>query len=251
MDVNAIAGLAGSMAEAPAKAETPEAVGKQVEAMFARMLLKEVRKAMPKDGLMGGREVEMFTDMLDEQLAERIAEGGSLGLADQISQMLGGDPITPSVPLAPHVHRHPNPDVHGTPTTGRVTSSFGHRSDPFHGRRKFHSGVDIGAPKGTPITALQPGRVTHAGPAGTYGNLIVVDHGDGVETRYAHAHGVDVQVGDQVQAGARLGTVGSTGRSTGPHLHFEVRRNGRALDPMPFLRRGDPVSAQSTPDPGR
>jgi murein DD-endopeptidase MepM/ murein hydrolase activator NlpD len=235
--------------DAPDKASSPEEVGKQAEAMFARLLMKEVRKAMPEDGLLGGKAAAMWQDLFDEAVADQIAEGGHLGLADQITEMLGGAPRSqvhvPDLRAMPR--RHANPDVHGTPTEGRITSRFGHRSDPFHGRQKFHSGLDIGAPKGTPFRAMRAGTVTFAGDRGSYGKLVVVDHGDGVETRYAHADGIEVQVGQQVGQGEALGTVGASGRATGPHLHFEVRRNGRPLDPAPFLRR-NPVADTSTED---
>lgn len=234
----------------------PTDVGKQAEAIFARMLLKEVRKAMPKDGLLGGQATAMWQDLFDEAVAEQIADGGHLGLADSINEMLGNAPRS-------HVHapelrrmprRHANPNVHGTPTEGRITSTFGHRSDPFHGRRKFHSGMDIGAPEGTPFRAMRAGTVTFAGDRGTYGKLVIVDHGNGMETRYAHAHGVDVSVGQRVGRGEVLGSVGSTGRSTGPHLHFEVRRHGKPLDPAPFIRAtpiADENHPQSHPEPSR
>jgi murein DD-endopeptidase MepM/ murein hydrolase activator NlpD len=235
IDATALAGLARTAPDTPDKAASPEEVGRQAEAMFARMLLKEVRKAMPEEGLLGGRESAMWQDLMDETLAERIAEGGHLGLADQLARELGGTPTVPTT-HAVRPHRHGR-EVHGAPTHGRITSHFGHRSDPFHGRRKFHSGIDIGAPAGTPIQAVRPGRVVFAGEAGTYGNLVVVEHADGLETRYAHARDVHVRVGQRVGRGESLGTVGSTGRSTGPHLHFEVRRGGRAVDPLPFLSR--------------
>jgi murein DD-endopeptidase MepM/ murein hydrolase activator NlpD len=121
------------------------------------------------------------------------------------------------------------------PVDGSVSSSFGHRSDPFSGERKSHRGVDIAAAAGSPIQAVRAGTVTFAGDRGGYGNVVVVDHGRGLETRYAHCESVDVQVGDAVRAGAPIATVGSTGRSTGPHLHFEVRQDGQAVDPNQVL----------------
>ncbi|HUJ59765.1 MAG TPA: M23 family metallopeptidase, partial [Kofleriaceae bacterium] len=98
-----------------------------------------------------------------------------------------------------------------------------------------HPGFDLAAPTGTPVSAAAAGTVTHAGPAGTYGNLITVRHANGFETRYAHLSSVDVHVGDQVQVGQEIGKVGTTGYSTGPHLHFEVRHDGATVDPAPLL----------------
>ena len=98
-----------------------------------------------------------------------------------------------------------------------------------------HPGFDLAATTGSPVTAAAGGTVVQAGPAGTYGNLVTVRHENGFETRYAHLSAVDVHVGDVVEAGTDLGKVGSTGYSTGPHLHFEVRHDGKPIDPAPFL----------------
>lgn len=115
------------------------------------------------------------------------------------------------------------------PVQGRVTSHFG----PRWGR--MHNGMDIAAPTGTPFFAAAAGTVTYSGWAGTYGQLVIIDHGNGLETRYAHASRLYVRVGDQVQRGQRIGLVGSTGESTGPHLHFEVRVDGEPQDPARWL----------------
>lgn len=119
--------------------------------------------------------------------------------------------------------------------SGRVSSLFGPRSDPFTGETRQHKGIDVAAPTGTPIVASAPGTVTWAGERGSYGELVIVDHGGGVESRYAHQAWIDVAVGDEVAAGEVIGAVGSTGRSTGPHLHYEIRVNGEAVDPRPWF----------------
>jgi murein DD-endopeptidase MepM/ murein hydrolase activator NlpD len=98
-----------------------------------------------------------------------------------------------------------------------------------------HPGFDLAATTGTEVSAAARGTVVHAGPAGTYGNLVTLRHDNGFETRYAHLSAVDVSVGDVVEAGGDLGKVGTTGYSTGPHLHFEVRRDGKPIDPAPLL----------------
>ena len=98
-----------------------------------------------------------------------------------------------------------------------------------------HPGFDLAAVTGTQVAAAARGTVVHAGPAGTYGNLVTVRHDNGFETRYAHLSAVDVKVGDVVEAGQDVGKVGTTGYSTGPHLHFEVRHDGVAIDPAPLL----------------
>ena len=122
------------------------------------------------------------------------------------------------------------------PLEGRISSGFGWRSISVAGNR-FHGGIDIAAPSGTPVRAARGGIVTRAGWVGAYGYLIVLDHGGGWETRYAHLSRIDVRLGERVAQGAVVGLVGSTGASTGPHLHFEVRRDGLALDPLAYLQR--------------
>ncbi|HXV29360.1 MAG TPA: M23 family metallopeptidase, partial [Sinorhizobium sp.] len=117
-------------------------------------------------------------------------------------------------------------------------SNFGNRLDPFFGRLALHAGIDFRAEAGTRVRSTAAGTVTSAGPAGGYGNMIEVDHGNGVSTRYAHLAVVLVGAGDHVKADQVIGKSGSTGRSTGPHLHYEVRLNGQAVDPMRFLRAG-------------
>ncbi len=123
------------------------------------------------------------------------------------------------------------------PVAGEITSPFGERKNPLGPGDDFHPGLDIAAGEGTPIGAAAAGRVVSAGPDGGYGNLIVVDDGNGVTTRYGHCSQIFARVGDAVAAGQTIGAVGSTGRSTGPHLHFEVRVNDRPVDPTQFLPR--------------
>ena len=114
-------------------------------------------------------------------------------------------------------------------------SSFGWRIDPFTGQRAIHEGIDFIAENGTPIVAAAGGVVMFAGFHPQYGNMIDIDHGNDLVTRYAHASKIVVQEGDLVQRGRKIGEVGNTGRSTGPHLHFEVRFRGAAQNPAKFL----------------
>lgn len=116
-----------------------------------------------------------------------------------------------------------------------LSSSFGYRSDPFTGAGAMHSGLDFPGPIGTPILAAAPGRVVYVGQKSGYGNVVEVDHGQGILTRYAHLSGFTSTVGAQVAAGQQIAKMGSTGRSTGSHLHFEVRLNGVAVNPRRFL----------------
>lgn len=122
------------------------------------------------------------------------------------------------------------------PVPGHASSGFGWRRDPIRHHAKFHRGTDIRAPHGTPVGAAGDGVVIFAGRQGGYGNVVYIDHGGGVVTRYGHLARIDTKLGAAISAGARLGRVGSTGRSTGPHLHFEVRLDGRAVNPVDALQ---------------
>lgn len=131
----------------------------------------------------------------------------------------------------------------GHPVKGRsISSRFGPRKDPFNRRRAMHSGIDFRAGYGHPVQAAGAGKVVKAGRNGGYGRLVEIDHGNGVRTRYAHLNKIRVKVGQRVEVGTRIGDVGSSGRSTGPHLHYEIRKNGKAIDPLRFLRTGKSVA---------
>lgn len=118
---------------------------------------------------------------------------------------------------------------------GRLTSSFGIRSNPFTGHPTFHAGIDLGAPVGTEVYAARDGTVSATGFDPVLGNFVRIDHGDGYETVYGHLSAVAISLHWEVRSGTILGRVGSTGMSTGPHLHFEIRRQGHPQDPVPLL----------------
>jgi len=121
------------------------------------------------------------------------------------------------------------------PVHGWLSSTAGNRSDPFTGENDFHPGLDISADKGDPVYATADGTVTNASMAGNYGNLVIIDHGYGLETRYGHLSAFKIKQGQTVKRGDLIGLVGSTGRATGAHLHYEVRANGRILNPLQLL----------------
>ena len=124
--------------------------------------------------------------------------------------------------------------------TAAFTSGFGVRTDPFAARAAMHPGIDLAGPMGTPIYATADGTVLRAGwNAGGYGNLVEIDHGKGIATRYGHMSAILVSAGQHITRGQQIGRMGSTGRSTGSHLHYEVRIDGRPVNPIPFMRSTD------------
>ena len=128
--------------------------------------------------------------------------------------------------------------VAGRPITwGWLSSRYGYRSDPFTGRRTWHDGVDLAGKEGSDIIAVAAGVVTWAGERYGYGNLVEIDHGDGLVTRYGHAKSIKAKVGDIVEKGQVIALMGSTGRSTGPHVHFEVLHNGKSRNPEDYIQR--------------
>jgi murein DD-endopeptidase MepM/ murein hydrolase activator NlpD len=140
-----------------------------------------------------------------------------------------------AVDLAP-VHK----PMDGAP---RISSGFGNRTDPFTGGRAFHAGIDFPAPRGTTVLSAGYGKVTFVGQRSGYGNVVEVTHTAGLVTRYGHLSAFLVKEGQVVETGTPIAKVGSTGRSTGPHLHFEVRRKEQAVDPNKYLAAGRRLAA--------
>lgn len=127
----------------------------------------------------------------------------------------------------------------GNPAPGRdITSRFGNRMDPFLGRLALHTGIDFRAETGANVRSTGAGTVSFAGYSGGYGNMVEIDHGKGVTTRYGHLSQISVRTGEKIELGETVGKAGSTGRSTGPHVHYEVRLNDEPVDPMRFLVAG-------------
>lgn len=119
---------------------------------------------------------------------------------------------------------------------GWISSYYGMRTDPFDGKREFHPGIDFAGKEGQKVIAVASGVVTYAGPRGGYGNMVQLNHGNGVSTRYGHNEKILVKVGQKVEKGQVIALMGTTGRSTGPHCHFEVRINGRSVNPLKYIR---------------
>lgn len=145
------------------------------------------------------------------------------------NEVYSPSPVSASSPLSPKAVSFQ------MPTNGRISSSFGNRFHPIDKRVKFHGGLDIAVPTGTRVNSAADGVVAFAGQKGGYGNLVIIQHPDGRETRYGHLQKILVSEGDPVSAGQEIAKSGSTGKSTGPHLHFEIRENGQVVNPMKIL----------------
>lgn len=219
------------------------------EQFFVQSMLQEMRATakMPGEGMFDSSAMDTWTEQLDQEVAGQISRGRGMGLSKVIAQSLRntyGATTTPGA-VGKDGWSWPLPAAE----LGSVSSDFGHRVAPVHGASTDHQGLDIAAPAGTAVLAAADGVVTRAENAGSYGLLVEIDHGDGIVTRYAHQSAMDVAVGEAVSAGDRLGSVGSTGRSSGPHLHLEVRVDGVPVDPLEFLDgRGDTELRSNRPD---
>lgn len=129
----------------------------------------------------------------------------------------------------------------GLPVNGYVTDGFGMRRNPFNGEgREVHEGLDIAVDFGTPVTATADGLVIYAAPHAGYGNLVIVYHSNGITTRYGHLSRISVEAGQRVKRNDQVGNAGSTGRSTGPHVHYEIRENDQSVDPLSYVSQSQP-----------
>ncbi len=220
-------------------AEATRAAAREMESLFLYEMLQAMRRTteMSKEGGMG---MGSYTTMFDLELSKVLAERG-IGIKEMMLRALdraGASEQDNSAPAAPGTGSRSSAPVTAGPVisgNGRVTSQFGMRSDPFTGEQRFHAGIDIASAAGDAVRPVQPGRVVFSGEQEGYGNTVIVDHGGGLATLYAHNQENLVKEGDQVDSRTVIALVGSTGRATGPHLHFEVRYNGAAVDPRPYL----------------
>jgi murein DD-endopeptidase MepM/ murein hydrolase activator NlpD len=229
---------ATSEEQAREKAELKKAC-QMFESQFLKMLWSEMRKTVQQTKMNhGGYGEEVFTDLLDQAVSDESAKNGSVGIADMLERQLSRD-----------AYAHPGAKI-GQPLTGSadgntlqmpvdgaiLTSGFGPRQHPVTGEHREHAGLDLAAPAGSPVLAAAAGRVEFAGNKGGYGNLVVITHADGSQTYYGHLEEIAVKEGQMVATGQKVATVGSTGVSTGPHLHFETRNTaGQPVNPLPKL----------------
>lgn len=200
------------------------------ESYFIEAMLKEMRRTVPRSEDGQGQAMGIFEGMFDSAISERIAQGGGVGLADMIEESL-----LRAIPSLLGVPTRSGDDFSELVDMGRVSSAFGVRKDPITGAMKHHDGIDIAVPAGTEVRPVRPGQVVFSGVNGGYGQVVVVDHGDGLRSTYAHLRDRGVGVGDKVERDTIVGHVGSSGRSTGPHLHLEITRHGSPVDPADFL----------------
>lgn len=238
--------------------EAMKAVARELESLFAYEMIKAMRETTGGSGSrgLGG---ETYMGMFDMALSQLMAERG-LGLQDMLLKGLerasqkGAAPagkaikestgdkgramenITAATGMAgrdvPSVRDHDEADTENRPpVNGRVSSGFGMRRHPVYGERRFHHGVDISAPAGSAICPVKSGNVIFSGTQKGYGNVIIIDHGNGFASTYAHNSVNLVEEGDYVDEKTVIGLVGSTGASTGPHLHFGMRYYGKDIDP--------------------
>lgn len=222
---------------------------KEFEALFIAQMLSVMRETIEESGLTEqapGQSV--YAELFDQELARTLAGRGALGISDMLLHKLSEQAPETDPGAKPDDARHPSavaPAPQGNdieeipdfrmPVHARLSSDFGIRKDPFTHDMRFHRGVDIAAPAGTSVGAAHAGRVVFSGFEKGYGNTVVVQHAAGFQTRYAHLGKLLVSEGEILAAGQALGTVSSTGRSTGPHLHFEVSRYGNAINPKTML----------------
>jgi len=217
-----------------AQRERARQAARALEAMVLKQLVQSSKAFQGGDTAGAGIREELFASTL----AEALVKGGGIGLAAQVERSLFGE-APPALPAPPAPAAGPAPLgaplAAALPGEGRLTSGFGVRADPFTGKPAMHRGIDLAAPEGSPVRAALPGVVLSAGERGGYGLAVEVEHEGGFTTLYAHASEVLVKEGDRVTPGQTIAKVGQTGRSTGAHLHLEVRRNNRAVDPLRAL----------------
>jgi murein DD-endopeptidase MepM/ murein hydrolase activator NlpD len=232
-------------------------VSREFEAVFIAYMLKVMRETIEESGLMeGGFGKSIYTELFDQEVAQSLAQRSTLGISDLLYRNLIGSAVEEKsgkhIPVAPGMDKesalqspffeNKPEEKEGNeleisrmqlPVPAPVSSLYGLRQDPFTKKVKFHKGLDLAAPEGMKIVAALPGKVVSSGYEKGYGNYVLIQHSGGLLTRYGHLGEIQVKTGDTVTTEQSLGTVGNTGHSTGPHLHFEAIRNGTPVDPLP------------------
>ncbi len=254
----------------PEKLKKLKKVSREFEALFLERIWREMKKTISPDGLFHDPIAEKYMGLFDWQFALTLSRDGGIGLGDflynhlkeQLEEQSNKTVVSSSLPptqkkkgteevkkerfngqweevehLAREIEKGAEKKLNlkgkwPIPGDRDITSPYGWRRDPFLGEIRWHNGIDIGAPTGTPIRAISPGKVIFSGYSKGYGNLVILQHKGGWESYYAHNEKNLVKVGEEVRAGEIIARVGSTGRATGPHLHLEVRHDGTPIDPL-------------------
>lgn len=239
----------------------------EFEAVFIAHMLKVMRETIQESGLLeGGFGKSIYTELFDQEVSLSLAKRGALGISNLLERSISADisadekkQSDPSPDADPartlKTPSLPSPDSSGKtsaqqheitdfqlPVRAPISSGFGMRKDPFSRQSSFHKGLDLAAPEGMKVVPALPGTVISAGYENGYGNTVLVQHSGGLQTRYGHLGAICVSVGDTLASDNVLGTVGSTGRSTGVHLHFEVIRDGMPVNPSASLSLHSAVS---------
>jgi murein DD-endopeptidase MepM/ murein hydrolase activator NlpD len=229
--------LLDAIKQHPTQAEAPKAVGTALESLLIKQLIKS-SGAFKGNGAPGS---DITQNLFADTLADAVAKSGGLGLAVPVERELRSIQSATAAPGAPTAAASTAaasaPLIKATlaDPSAHVSSPFGLRVDPINGSLREHEGIDIAAKAGSPILAAGDGVVVAAGARGGYGQAVEIKHGSGVTTLYGHASALLVHPGEHVTQGQPIATVGETGRATGPHLHFEVREGGHALNPTRAL----------------
>ncbi|MDA8869834.1 M23 family metallopeptidase [Rhizobiaceae bacterium] len=216
----------------------PEMVFDQVETSLDATERAQVAEIVSMQSEAVSKTRKLASILNEQGLSVQGATGGPLiELKGGVDFVESADALNESLDTLEKVRRAAKYLPHGSPVPGHeISSRFGTRRDPFTKRSAVHGGLDFRAPKGAKVRSTASGRVVFAGRRGGYGKLVEIDHGGGITTRYAHLSRIGVKKGARVVRGTQIGRVGSTGRSTGPHLHYEVRRKKQALNPIKYVR---------------
>ncbi len=231
---------------------SPREIAREFEAMLLAQMITAMRKTVPDSSLLGSSPHRQVLDgVFDMEMARALSADQGLGLSEVLTRQLGLEEEKAGA-TKPQAHATVGPEaIAGSPTSdpsadasgpeltlpvrGRVSSGFGPRRHPVDGRPHFHSGIDVAAARGSEVVSPAAGEVVETGSGGASGRYLRVRHGDGTVSSYAHLERIDVREGDRIEGGQILGTVGTTGRTTGPHLHLSVLREGSAIDPTAWL----------------
>ncbi len=212
--------------------DDPNVIAKKIETLFLNKFLKIM---FEQTSFGQDKTVSTYLPFITSQIAESLAESGrGIGIGEFLSNP---QPLQPLIPNPKNLI--PDSLKFIMPVNGRITSGFGLRHDPINGELRPHGGIDIAVSEGTAIRAAASGRVVFSGFSRGYGNTVIIEHENGLSTLYAHNSANLVKVGDIVNQNSIIALSGSTGRSTGPHLHFEVRKGGTPIDPMDIIVRRD------------